>query len=940
MSAYRLYTVSGSSCTVEGCVIEEDAARLRCTSCEAVVCLECGARCAACPSCGGQLFRDKASAQQLSAEVADRGSTLEACFEVYAARPCLRAASQKRFMSYGEVAAAAKRMGQAAASYGGAVAICAKNSVEWLLCDWGCAMAGVPTIACDPRRRPDETLRSVRDAAAAVGLAIGCVVADDDAAQFLGALSLGELAAMPSRQPCKTQASWSTCMFTSGTSGDPKPLWFDAWPARAPSGCFETSRCAVFAPLHHSLGRRQAWRELWYGGSIVVVETPRDDVLAALVVANPTSLAAVPHFYSSLLMRGLYARLLREGDAESAKAALRAMFPRLRFVAVSGAACDPDVLDFLRDVFGCVADSYGTTEMGGILSGGLPVAGVTVDLRPVDGWRGAGEIVVRGETRRPARGAAVDDDGWYHTGDVGAWDEEGRIRVVGRLGSGIKLSNGEFASPETLERLVEKRCPRVVECAVLVSPGDDAPTCVVVVGTIARDVVDDVTRLFVETTGAAPRDVVVTSEAFTAENGRRTAVGKLSRRPPLFDRLRRALFSAAEHEFSPRSTLAECGLDSVGIARLAQVERDALRRGGLRPADLFAATLGELRHRMSSPQQQSDVFSWSDEIDEIDRLRPLEGPRQDHETATSTAVLVGAVGFLGPELERALLATDRFQRLVSLSRHHRQPSSERILAVNFDLEESDLGLSLRDRLRLETMRVDLVVLAAARVDHLRGYEELKAANVSGVDRLVDLFARQAPRFCFVSSTAATRSLDEAIVDRESTPPKTAYGATKWVAERRLKRRAGRLVVARLGMLGPPTCGAPRCNHRDWIHLFCRAVLATGSIPNADDSQLLSVLPVDLAADAVVDLALLDDSFLVAHLDADALGLAPPTWGRFLDFLSSAALDAGAPALKRVPYSDWRALVLALDGDDQVASTILALLPPPDDDASSLRFPTT
>jgi long-chain acyl-CoA synthetase len=39
-------------------------------------------------------------------------------------------------------------------------------------------------------------------------------------------------------------------------------------------------------------------------------------------------------------------------------------------------------------------------------------------------------------------------DGWYNTGDIGTWDEQGRLIIINRSKSIFKLSHGEYISPE------------------------------------------------------------------------------------------------------------------------------------------------------------------------------------------------------------------------------------------------------------------------------------------------------------------------------------------------------------------------------------------------------------------------------------------------------------------------------------------------------------
>ena len=305
---------------------------------------------------------------------------------------------------------------------------------------------------------------------------------------------------------------------------------------------------------------------------------------------------------------------------------------------------------------------------------------------------------------------------------------------------------------------------------------------------------------------------------------------------------------------------------------------------------------------------------------------------------------------IGPHLLSALASHGRWTKVIALVRPpiERDPAIGLGLPLEFEFEilsadfsQPGLGLSDADRRMITSTVFDCVVHSAAYVDHVRTYQQMKAANVASCDELVELVAHSRLRFVFVSSvSAACRGAAESI---DSTPESEVtalgkftsnlsllvihgyvpdrlvvfagggYGQSKWVAERRLAAACTHgllrsLCVVRLGLIGPHSQTA-EANVTDWIQLFLKAAIAVQAIPTMSADSDIEMLPVDATAQVLTALAVNDavgTGIEVVHLDARAANMHPCP---LLPLFSA----VGGDTWPRLPYSEWHARVRAHGG---------------------------
>jgi long-chain acyl-CoA synthetase len=103
---------------------------------------------------------------------------------------------------------------------------------------------------------------------------------------------------------------------------------------------------------------------------------------------------------------------------------------------------------------------------------GKPLPGVTVGVAD-DGelcFKG-GQVMVGYWKNEEATAAAIDSDGWFHTGDVGEFDVDGFIKITGRKKEILVTAGGKNVAPAVLEDQIRQH-PLVSQCMVV---GDGKP---------------------------------------------------------------------------------------------------------------------------------------------------------------------------------------------------------------------------------------------------------------------------------------------------------------------------------------------------------------------------------------------------------------------------------------------------------------------------------
>ncbi len=314
----------------------------------------------------------------------------------------------------------------------------------------------------------------------------------------------------------------ATIIYTSGTTGVPKGVvlthenlssngmtsfsGMDGYRS-GPGGEVGLS----FLPLTHVFARALHYGFLGYGTD-VFFSTP-DRVAEDFIDVRPTVFATVPRVlekvYSRILERGeslsatkrklLYwaIELARKFDVGSKPSGVyklkmsvadklvfskwrEVMGGRVRYVISGGAALSKELADIFSAAGINIIQGYGLTETSPVITFtrpsrnktgtvGEPIPGVEVKIAEDGEILTRGPHVMKGYYKAPEKTAEViDDDGWFHTGDIGEFDGT-FLRITDRKKDLFKLSTGKYVMPQPLENRLKVN-PHI-EQAVVVGPG-------------------------------------------------------------------------------------------------------------------------------------------------------------------------------------------------------------------------------------------------------------------------------------------------------------------------------------------------------------------------------------------------------------------------------------------------------------------------------------
>ena len=409
---------------------------------------------------------------------------------------------------WGEVVGEARRM----AAYlqaqgiqpGDRVAILSKNTVHWMMSDYAIFLAGGVSVPLYPTLAP-TTIRQILDHSASKLMFVGkldgwdhmkpgvpkglpCIshpLSPDDAKKNYPQWDDIVAKTAPLKgEPVRPADELCTIIYTSGTTGMPKGVMhtFGTLAFAVQTGLTRIpinaeTRMLSYLPLSHVVERALVEHgqlgngfRVWFADSL---ETFTQDMQRA----RPTVFFSVPRLWVKFQQAVLHKMPQKKLDLLLGLPIIRGIVKKKILntlgldqcqMSISGAApIPPDLLRWYGRIGLKIAEGYGLTENCALSHITEPGKDVGTVGRPYDGVEcriepASGEILVRsaatmtGYYRQPELTPQVfTPDGFLRTGDKGAIDERGNLKITGRVKDLFKTSKGKYVAPAPIEdRLV------------------------------------------------------------------------------------------------------------------------------------------------------------------------------------------------------------------------------------------------------------------------------------------------------------------------------------------------------------------------------------------------------------------------------------------------------------------------------------------------------
>lgn len=412
------------------------------------------------------------------------------------------------------------------------------NSAEWVAAFFGCAMRGVIVVPMDDGASPEFAHRVARQVEAKLWVCSRehAAVASSSGAPIMGFEEIIHPTSRDGGEKRGTRAESASenvtrddilqIVFTSGTTAEPKGVVITHGNVLANIEPFGQEfprylkyerwvhpvRFLNLLPLSHVFGQFLAlFLPPLLGGTVIFQEEMRPSEIVSTIHRERISvLVTVPRVLQSLQQkierdleqRGKLEEFRKRFSQAQGKHFLHRwwIFRDVRHdfgwkfwaLICGGAALDSATEEFWDRLGYAAIQGYGLTETTSLISVNHPFKLGKKSIGKVLPGRSVklgedGEILIRGGGvaagywDRSGEHKVADDQGWYHTGDIGALDEAGNLYFKGRKKEVIVTPAGLNIYPDDLEAALRPQ-PEVKDCVVVgIDRGGNAEPCAVVI---------------------------------------------------------------------------------------------------------------------------------------------------------------------------------------------------------------------------------------------------------------------------------------------------------------------------------------------------------------------------------------------------------------------------------------------------------------------------